>query len=95
MNRLHFLFGRVRSFLRRRGALVGFLILAAGNVVGWHELQQERKDRIEYTCATNLRTRAETRTMWIMILQEAGVEDDTIDILRRGYANLPTPADCQ
>lgn len=86
---------RVRSILRRHGAKIGYLILAAGMIFIWHTVDEERDARIEHACRTERVSIAEERTMWVNVLREAGVDEPTIDILRRGYDNLPAPAACQ
>lgn len=58
------------------------------------DLEAERQDREQATCEGTLEARAEQRDMWVRVLQRAGVDEPTIDILRDGYADLPTPASC-
>lgn len=86
---------RIRSVLRGHGAKIGYLIMAAGMIFIWYTVDAERNDRIDHACQTERVSVAEERTMWINVLREAGVDEPTIDILRRGYDNLPAPAACQ
>lgn len=61
----------------------------------WHTVEEEREDRLRLACRTGTESIDQERDMWIGVLRDAGVDEPTIDILRRGYDNLPTPAACE
>lgn len=70
------------------GLVVGF---ALGGI---QAVRAEVDARKAADCTQALEFRTEQRDMWMRVLRRAGVDEPTIDILRDGYADLPTPASC-
>lgn len=85
---------RAWRWVRLHPNVIAYLGFAALNLAAFRALDAERDARERDRCVTAVETRIEQEAMWTRILERAGADQPTIDILHDGYDDLPEPAGC-